>query len=312
MNDDEIIDNSTIETEEQSTETRDIVEQQFNELESAEEKETQPEEKVDSETASTEVKPDKWRSWKKEAAEELSKLPDNVQKHIADREAEFHKGLDIYKEAATYAKAIDKAISPYKDYLGQLGVTPDVAFPNLLKTEKTLRLGSPVEKAEMFQKLAHDYGIDLRTLAELPYDANLAQYKQQLEWTQNQLQASQDFRQSHEDTQIQGTIEEFGEQHEYFNDVRLDMADLLEKGLATSLEDAYAKATRLNEDVFNKTLAKQQASNNISNLTRADQAAKVAKASAVSVKGSPVGVKNSAVPKTTEDAVRWAMSQHGI
>jgi hypothetical protein len=235
----------------------------------------------------------------------MSKLPENVQKHIIERQDQFHKGLEQYKEAANYAKSIDKAISPYKEYLGQLGVSPEVAFPNLLKTERTLRIGSPAEKVEMFQKLAHDYGIDLRALADVPFDPQLAQYKQQLEWTQNQLQASQDFRQSHEDAQILGSIEEFGARHEFFDDVRNDMADLLEKGLAQSLDEAYAKAVRMNEAVFNKSMAR-------TNLNNADQAAKAAKAAAVSVKGSPVGVKNQSAPKTTEDAVRWAMAQHGL
>jgi hypothetical protein len=305
MDENEVLDDSS--TAAESTETRDIIEQQLTKLEETQESvaEAQTETQPEPEEKPEQPKHDPWRSWKKEAAEEMSKLPENVQKHIIERQDQFHKGLEQYKEAANYAKSIDKAISPYKEYLGQLGVSPEVAFPNLLKTERTLRIGSPAEKVEMFQKLAHDYGIDLRALADVPFDPQLAQYKQQLEWTQNQLQASQDFRQSHEDAQILGSIEEFGARHEFFDDVRNDMADLLEKGLAQSLDEAYAKAVRMNEAVFNKSMAR-------TNLNNADQAAKAAKAAAVSVKGSPVGVKNQSAPKTTEDAVRWAMAQHGL
>lgn len=301
MDENEVLENSSTE---ESTDTRDIIEQQINKLEEATQ-ETVTEEPKETETQPELPKHDPWQSWKKDAAEEMRKLPENVQKYIIDRQDQFHKGLEQYKEAANYAKTIDKSISEYKDYLKQLGVTPEVAFPNLLKTERTLRIGSPAEKAEMFQKLAHDYGIDIRALADVPFDPQLAQYKQQLEWTQNQLKASQDFRQSQEDAQILGSIEDFGARHEYFDDVRNDMADLLEKGLAQSLEDAYAKAIRLNESVFTKSMAR-------SNLNNADLAAKAAKAAAVSVKGSPVGVKNQSAPKTTEDAVRWAMAQHGL
>jgi hypothetical protein len=305
MDENDVLDDSS--TAAESTETRDIIEQQLTKLEETQESvaEAQTETQPEPEEKPEQPKHDPWRSWKKEAAEEMSKLPENVQKHIIERQDQFHKGLEQYKEAANYAKSIDKAISPYKEYLGQLGVSPEVAFPNLLKTERTLRIGSPAEKVEMFQKLAHDYGIDLRALADVPFDPQLAQYKQQLEWTQNQLQASQDFRQSHEDAQILGSIEEFGARHEFFDDVRNDMADLLEKGLAQSLDEAYAKAVRMNEAVFNKSMAR-------TNLNNADQAAKAAKAAAVSVKGSPVGVKNQSAPKTTEDAVRWAMAQHGL
>ena len=311
MENEEILEDSSV-AEEQPSDTRDIVEKAMTEHETAQEESVQPE-PVQAETVQDEQpKRDPWKSWKKEAAEEMAKLPDNVQKYIIERQDQFHKGLEQYKEAANYAKTIDKSIAPYKEYLSQLGVTPEVAFPNLLKTERTLRIGSPQEKVEMFQKLAHDYGIDLGVLANIPYDANLAQLKAQKEWLESQLQASQDFKQSHEDAQLQSVLDDFGSQHEFFDDVRMQMADLLDSGLATDLSDAYAKAIRLNDDVFAKAQAKQQANSKTAQLSRANQAAQAAKQAAVQVKGSPVGVKNQAVPKSTEDAVRMAFLAHGL
>lgn len=309
MENEEILDDSSV-AEEQPSDTRDIVEKAMTEHETAQEEVSNP---VQPEPVQDEQpKRDPWKSWKKEAAEEMSKLPDNVQKYIIERQDQFHKGLEQYKEAANYAKTIDKSIAPYKEYLSQLGVTPEVAFPNLLKTERTLRIGSPQEKVEMFQKLAHDYGIDLGVLANIPYDANLAQLKAQKEWLESQLQASQDFKQSHEDAQLQSVLDDFGSQHEFFDDVRMQMADLLDSGLATDLSDAYAKAIRLNDDVFAKAQAKQQANSKTAQLSRANQAAQAAKQAAVQVKGSPVGVKNQAAPKSTEDAVRMAFLAHGL
>ena len=310
MENEEILDDSSV-AEEVPSDTRDIVEKAMNEHETAQEEVSEPVQ-AEPETQPEQPKHDPWKSWKKEAAEEMAKLPENVQKHIIERQDQFHKGLEQYKEAANYAKTIDKSIAPYKEYLSQLGVTPEVAFPNLLKTERTLRIGSPQEKVEMFQKLAHDYGIDLGALANIPYDSNLAQLKAQKEWLESQLQASQDFRQSHEDTQIQSAIDDFGSQHPHFEDVRLTMADLLDKGLATDLSDAYAKAIRLDETVFAKVQAQQQANSKTAQLSRANQAAQAAKQSAVQVKGSPVGVKNQAAPKSTEDAVRMAFMAHGL
>jgi hypothetical protein len=293
-------------TESEPTETRDIIAQ---ELEKAEAEQANPNsaQPPEPEAASEPDRPqrDPWKSWKKEAAAELSKLPSNVQNFIIERQEQFHRGIEQYKEAANYAKTIDKSIHQYKDYLNQLGVTPEVAFPNLLKTEHTLRMGNPQEKAEMLQKLAHDYGIDLGQLASMPYDAHLHQLKSQLDFTKAQLEASNSFRQGHEDAQIQGHIEDFAQGREYFEDVRLLMADLLDRGLATDLDDAYAKAVRMDENVFAKSQSKTR-------LTQADQAAKAARAAAVSVKGSPVGVKTQAAPTSTEDAVRMAMRQHGI
>lgn len=308
MENEEILDDSSV-AEEQPSDTREIVEKALNEHETAQE---EPEQAEPVQVEPEQPKHDPWKSWKKEAAEEMAKLPDNVQKYIIERQDQFHKGLEQYKAAANYAKTIDKSIAPYKDYLSQLGVTPEVAFPNLLKTERTLRTGSPQEKAEMFQKLAHDYGIDLGALANIPYDANLAQLKAQKEWLESQLQASQDFKQSHEDAQIQYVIDDFGSQHEFFADVREKMADLLDSGLAHDLQDAYVKAIRLDDDVFAKYQAKQQVNSKTAQLSKANQAAQAAKQSAVQVKGSPIGVKNQAAPKSTEDAVRMAFLAHGL
>ena len=308
MENEEILDDSSV-AEEQPSDTREIVEKALNEHETTQE---EPEQAEPVQVEPEQPKHDPWKSWKKEAAEEMAKLPDNVQKYIIERQDQFHKGLEQYKAAANYAKTIDKSIAPYKDYLSQLGVTPEVAFPNLLKTERTLRTGSPQEKVEMFQKLAHDYGIDLGALANIPYDANLAQLKAQKEWLESQLQASQDFKQSHEDAQIQSVIEDFGSQHEFFADVREKMADLLDSGLAHDLQDAYVKAIRLDDDVFAKYQAKQQVNSKTAQLSKANQAAQAAKQAAVQVKGSPVGVKNQAAPKSTEDAVRMAFLAHGL
>ena len=310
MSEDTMLDDSSEVVEEvaESSEpetTHDIIEKEFDKLEAPEEVEEVKEVKVSPERSP-------WKSWKADAAKVMEKLPEEAQKYIIERQDQFHKGIEQYKEAANYAKTIDRAISPYKDYMSNLGVTPDVAFTNLLKTEHTLRMGTYQEKAEMLQKLAHDYQIDMNSLAGVPYDPNMHNLKAQLEYTQSQLQASQNFRQSQEDVQIQSTIDEFAQSHEHFTDVQATMADLLERGFANDLNDAYAKAVRLDDNLFNKTVAQQQGGANRQNLVQANQAAQAAKAAAVSVKGAPAGVTRSVMPASTEDAVRQAMRLHGL
>ena len=299
---------STASTEPETT--HDIIGRELDKL--TPEETEKPEEKAPEEPKPVVSERSPWKSWKAEAAKVLEKLPEETQKYIIERETQFHKGIEQYKEAANYAKTIDRAISPYKDYMSNLGVTPDVAFTNLLKTEHTLRMGSYQEKAEMLQKLAHDYQIDLNALAGVPYDPNMHNLKAQLEYTQSQLQASNNFRQSQEDVQIQSAIDEFAQSHEHFTDVQATMADLLERGFANDLDDAYAKAIRLDDNVFNKTIAQQQGGVNRQTLEQANQAAQAAKAAAVSVKGAPAGVTRSVTPASTEDAVRQAMRLHGL
>jgi hypothetical protein len=301
----ESTDESTeVETTTESNDTRDIIERELDKAGTSQEEEQAAEEKT------IEDKPKhNWSSWKREAAEELEKLPDNVQKHIIERESQFHKGLEQYREAANFAKTMDKAIAPHKEYLNQLQVTPDIAFRELLKTEKTLRTGTAQEKIEMFQKLAHDYQIDVGTVINTPFNPQAMQYKDQLAWTQSQLEQANDFKQSHEEAQINAAISDFGQQHEHFEDVRLTMADLLEKGLANDLNEAYAKAVRLNDDVFTKL----QTNSKTNQLNQANQAAKAARQSAVQVKGALSGIKHKAIPAnaSTEDIVRMSIEQLG-
>jgi len=266
------------------------------------------------ETKETTEKPARnpFSAWKKEAQAALSALPPEVQNFIQEREGQFHKGIEKYKQEAHLARNINKAIAPHVEYMQQLGVTPDVAFANLLQTERTLRTGSPEQKAQMFRQLAHDYGIDASQVAQMPFDPKMHQLQQELAQMRMQMSNTQASQQSAEVGEIEQSIEQFSQSHEYFEDVKLHMADLLDKGFATNLDDAYAKAIRLNDEVFGKYQAKQLEESKRQDVLKADQAAKAAKAAAVSVRGAPTGVTHNPTPATTEDAVRQAMKLHGL
>ena len=255
---------------------------------------------------------DIYKSFSKEERTVIGELPPEVQKILETRQDRFFKGIEQYKADANFAKTIQKAVAPHAEYMAQLGVTPDIALANLLTTERKLRTGSEQEKSQLFQQLAHDYGIDLWQLSQVPFDRNQYQLQQELTQLKSQLGNVQASRQSAEDVQIEQTIADFAQSHEYYDEVSGHMADLLNSGFATTLDDAYAKAVRLNDDVFNRFSASQQQDQQRQQALKADQAAKAAKAVAVSVKGAPTGITHNPNPTTTEEAVRQAMRQHGI
>lgn len=248
-------------------------------------------------------------AWKKEAQEELAKLPDTVKQHIIERESQFHRGIEQYKEEAYFARSIKKAIAPHVEYLNQLGIPPDAAMSHLVASERKLRTGTPEQKAEMFHIMAKDYDVNLLEIAQLHFDPEITRLKQQVERMQSQLQAPPDSTQSAEDDQVLSEIDAFAQTHEHFEQVREDMVLLLQGGKANGLDDAYAKAIRLNDGLFEKTQAQQLESLRRQDALKANQAAKAAKAAAVSVKGAPTGITHI-TPATTEDAVRQAMRQH--
>lgn len=250
-----------------------------------------------------------WASWKKEAQSALSQLPQETQRYIQEREEQFHKGIEQYKQDAYQGRTLGKALAPHMEYLNQVGVAPETAISTLIAAEKVLRTSDPQTKANMFMKLAHDYGVDVNSLTNVPFDPYKYQLEQQLAQQQAALQQLQQSRQIAEEAQLGQTIEQFAQQHEYFDEVRETMADLLDKGLASDLNDAYSKAVRLNDDVFNRTTQNSGANNQVQ---RANNAAKAAKAAAVSVKGSPVGGMKPSEAKSTEEAVRQAMAALGL
>ena len=271
-----------------------------------------PVEDVQNETAEVEAeKPvrNPWASWKKDAQSALSALPPETQRFIQEREEQFHRGIEQYKQDAYQGRTLGKALAPHMEYLNQVGVAPEQAISTLIQTEKVLRTADPHTKTQMFMKLAHDYGVDVNSLTNVPFDPYKYQMEQQLAAQQAELQRLVQSQQIAEEAQLGQTIEQFAQTHEYFDEVRETMADLLDKGLASDLNDAYSKAIRLNDDVFTRTTQNSVQANPVQ---RANNAAKAAKAAAVSVKGAPNGSTRPPEPKSTEDAVRLAMQQLGL
>jgi hypothetical protein len=328
----------TLDTQEvqEPTDTRDIVAREFDKLDQAEQveqsaetrddkgrfkpKEAEPQEEVvevaketpkeESEQKPQEPERNPFAAWKKPAQEALRALPPETQQYIVEREQQFHKGIQQYKEDAQKGRSLGNAIAPHLEYLQQLQVAPEVAISKLIAVEKTLRTSDPQTKAKEFVRLAHDYGIDLNSLTSVPFDPYHHQLEQRLAQQQAALEQITQSRQMAEEAQLGQTIEQFAQTHEHFDDVRETMADLLDKGFASDLNDAYEKAVRLNDDVFSRV--SQQPTQQINPILRANEAAKAAKASAVSVKGSPTGVSRAPEPKTTEEAVRQAMANLGL
>ena len=250
-----------------------------------------------------------WASWKKEAQTTLSQLPPETQRMIQEREEQFHKGIEQYKADAYQGRVLNKALAPHMEYLNQVGVAPEQAISTLIQAEKLLRTSDPQTKTQMFMKLAHDYGVDVNSLTNVPFDPYKYQLEQQLAQQQAMLTQITQSRQMAEEAQLGQTIEQFAQTHEYFDEVRETMADLLDKGLASDLNDAYSKAVRLNDDVFSRTTQNSAQANPVQ---RANNAAKAAKAAAVSVKGSPSGGLRPTEAKSTEEAVRNAMAALGL
>ena len=172
------------------------------------------------------------------------------------RESEYKKGVSTYKAEADRARALEEAIAPFIPELQAQNISPSAWINNLGRAHMILTKAPYQEKVQMFQRLAQDYGIQFNQ-DEVAQPQQLDPYTQQL---MNQLNmVNQEvstikgrFAQE-ENHRLMGELERVRsnvEKFPHFDVVREEMAQLLELGKAQDLETAYAKAVRLNDDVW--------------------------------------------------------------
>ena len=239
-------------------------------------------------------KPTTWKKdllplWDKIAKGETL-TPEESRKHLEylnQRENEFKKGVSVYKAEAERAKALEEAINPFIPELQAQGIHPAAWINNLGRAHMILTKAPYDQKVQMFHRLAQDYGVNLNQSSEpvAPTDAYTQQLMQQLYQVNQEVSSIKGRFEQEEQQRLVNEIERVRSDKErfpHFDMVREEMAQLLELGKAQDLETAYAKAVRLNDEVWGLeqerllNQAKKQAS-------RSQQVAR-AKATAVSVK----------------------------
>jgi len=222
-------------------------------------------------------------SWKKDISEKWSELPPEVRAEIHRRESDYHKGIEQYKQAAEQAEYLQQAIAPYMQNIQASGVPPAQALQHLLGVEHTLRNGTAEQKTRLIAEIARDYGIDLEDITPAP---PLDPQVQQLIQQNRHLQQFQQTVQQQQQSAVKSEIERFRDNPEnvHFEEVREDMAVLLETGRAANLQDAYDMAVWMRPEIRQTLVQTQRAE---AEKRAAEQQRKQrAKTAAGSVKGS--------------------------
>jgi len=265
-------------------------------------------------------KPTTWKKdllplWDKIAKGETL-TPEESKKHLEylnQRENEFKKGVSVYKAEAERAKALEEAINPFVPELQAQGIHPAAWINNLGRAHMILTKAPYDQKVQMFHRLAQDYGVNLNQSSEpvAPTDAytqqlmqQLYQVNQEVSTIKGRFEMEEQQRLANEIERVRGNKERFP----HFDMVREEMAQLLELGKAQDLETAYAKAVRLNDEVWAVeqerllTDAKKQAS-------RSQQVAR-AKATAVSPKSvTPNGTQAKVEAKDRRSLLMAQMTE---
>ena len=273
------------------------------------------------EEAIEEVKPvQRPTTWKKEYLNIWDKLEKNepvskeeftkFAEYANQRETEYKKGVSTYKNEVDRIAPLDKAISPYRPHLQKQGINEVALIDNLIKSHFVLQQAPYEQKVQMFNRLASDYGIQLNGSPQQT-DPYVQQLMNQLNMVNQEVGTIKSRYEQEEQNRLLSEINRVAsdvEKFPHFEMVREDMAQLLERGLAHNLESAYAKAVRMNDDVW--TIEQERLLNQASKqASKAQQVAK-AKATAVSPKSvTPNGVGGQVEAKDRRSILEKEIAQ---
>lgn len=267
------------EEEELDTEVE-VPEPEKNEPEAAKPEEPKPEEQAKPEQEGTWSPEKAPTSWSPKVREQWGKLPEDVRKEIVRREEASVQGVRKLQEEFQPVRQFAEQLSPFIQEARQLGADPTQYIANVMVAERQLRSQDPNEKFNALLNIADQYGIPLRQYLggeQVPAQSAPAVPAA----VQQELQAMRQWREQEQAQQLQSQIEEFSKGAEFFEDVRNDMAVLLESGAAKDLKEAYDKAVWINPEVREVMLAREAEGKK-----KAAANQRRAKASSVSVEGA--------------------------
>jgi hypothetical protein len=267
-------------------------------------------------------------SWTPVAREHWSNLPAPVQAEVARREHQIQQTLNETQNERQMAAAFRRTVEPYLDIMRMEGASdPFAAIANTFDVVRTLRMGTPTEKAQRVAQLVSVYGVDVAALDSALAGVPMPQQAQGgvdptmvQSLVQQQLQPLMQAAQQRRMMQVQQVEQEISQdiqkfmadpKNEFFADVREMMADAIDiaekQGRTLTLADAYDQACYLHPEVRKVILERQQSAG----VKTRHQAAQRARAAAVSVRGAaPVGNPNVAEPSSTRDAIEAAIEAH--
>ena len=236
-------------------------------------------------------------SWKRDYHEVWQTADPRLQEYAYKREEEMRAGIEPLRSKAQFADQMNEAIQPYMKTIQGLGIDAPRAVKAMMEADHVLRNSPPAQKRAYLSSLAKSYGIDLGEADPSsqggPVDQNYYALQNELNSVRGDIASFKQQQQQAENQSLLGEINNFAGKAEYFEEVRPVMIQLLQSGVAGTLEEAYEKAIRLDDNVFSQTQQRSQAEATAQKSLAANRAAKAAKAAAVSVKSSTPGTKTT-------------------
>jgi hypothetical protein len=240
------------------------------------------------------------KSLRLELKDHWEKAPPELQQAIAQREADFERGINTYKSRDAEAKAITELFQPYEWMLRNENATPATAIGPLLQTAALLRTGTPQQKSHAVAQMIQQFQIPLDQVASYfggeqpqPQDNQYNQLAQQVQQLTQHITQSQYQAQKQNESRALSVIQQFASDpaNLHFEAVSDRMLQLLQAPQVLGdtsqmserekLQLAYDTAVRLDPTTAQQIYAQQQQSMQAANQVQR------AKTAAVQVRGAP-------------------------
>lgn len=169
------------------------------------------------------------KSLRKELADKhWGTLPPEIQAAWQERDANYERGIQRYKERAESMDRMEAVFAPYAQTLQQVNATPEQAVQTLLGMDHILRHGAPAEKAALLAQLANQFQVPLDHLPQVgPLQQQLLQQAQQLHAHQAQQSAAQAQQAQRELDTLTSEVVRFSEGKAHFATVSQEMFAVL-------------------------------------------------------------------------------------
>ena len=194
-----------------------------------------------------------------EAREKWKDTPAEVKAEFKRMDQRIEGMAQKYGQSYQRTQQMDKALAPFQQYMSMNG-GPGQTIQSLLQTGSMLQMGTPQQKAAMTAQIINQFGVDINTLdsmlvgeappPEVQQQQQLEQLlNQKLQPLQQQIQTYQQREQYEKQQQmahVSSEVQQFAAQNEFYNDVKGDMADLLDlaanRNRPMSMDEAYRLA----------------------------------------------------------------------
>ena len=228
---------------------------------------------VEASENSTESKLEAPKNWSDDVKKVFNTLPAESQEFMIKRDKEmtsdYTKKTQDLAEQRKNIEALDKVLQPARQNIQATGIGEAEYISRLLNADQALRTNPKMA----LRQLAQGYGINLSSLEDESESWNDPdpQYAQLMQQNQQIMAELNQFKQQNMQStvaQTEQTVEQFSTKtdaegkliHPHFDKVRVKMGNLIDAGEAKGLDDAYAKAVRLDDDLYAEALKASQLS----------------------------------------------------